>query len=62
MKLGFIGVGNLATAILRGVVAAAKIKPEEILIYDIFEEKVNQIGLTKKAASFNDNSLLLLSK
>lgn len=43
MKLGFIGTGNLASAILRGVVAAGKIKPEEILIYDIFTEKVNQL-------------------
>ena len=43
MKLGFIGTGNLASAILRGVVAAQKIKPEEILIYDINSEKVNQL-------------------
>lgn len=43
MKLGFIGTGNLASAILRGVVAAGKIRPEEILIYDIFTEKVNRL-------------------
>ena len=43
MKLGFIGTGNLASAILRGVVAAGKIKPEEIMIYDVFTEKVNQL-------------------
>lgn len=43
MKLGFIGTGNLASAILRGVVAAGKIKPEEILIYDISTEKLNQL-------------------
>ncbi len=44
MKLGFIGTGNLASAILRGVVAAGKIKPEGILIYDIFTEKVTQLA------------------
>jgi len=44
MKLGFIGTGNLASAILRGVVAAEKIKPEDILIYDLFTEKVNQLS------------------
>lgn len=44
MKLGFIGTGNLASAILRGVVAAGKIKPEDILIYDLFTEKVNQLS------------------
>lgn len=43
MKLGFIGVGNLASAILRGVVAAGKIKPEEIMIYDINAEKLSQL-------------------
>lgn len=43
MKLGFIGTGNLASAILRGVVAAGKIKPAEILIYDINTEKLNQL-------------------
>lgn len=44
MKLGFIGTGNLASAILRGVVAAGKIKPEEIMIYDINEEKLSQLN------------------
>ena len=44
MKLGFIGTGNLASAILRGVVAASKIKPEEIMIYDINEEKLSQLN------------------
>lgn len=43
MKLGFIGTGNLASAILKGVVAAGVIKPEEILIYDINSEKVKQL-------------------
>ncbi len=43
MKLGFIGTGNLASAILRGVVAAGKIKPDEILIYDINSEKLMQL-------------------
>lgn len=43
MKTGFIGTGNLASAILRGVCAAGKIKPDEIFIYDIFTEKVNQL-------------------
>ncbi|MBQ3046292.1 MAG: pyrroline-5-carboxylate reductase [Clostridia bacterium] len=43
MKLGFIGTGNLASAILRGVVAAGRILPGEILIYDIFTEKANQL-------------------
>ena len=40
-KLGFIGTGNLASAILRGVVSAGVIKPDEIMIYDINAEKLS---------------------
>ncbi len=43
MKLGFIGTGNLASAILRGVVAAEEIPTEEILIYDINAEKLEEL-------------------
>lgn len=53
MKLGFIGVGNLATAILRGVVASAKIPSDEILIFDLNKERINelsaQLGVTVAA-------------
>ena len=44
MKLGFIGVGNLATAILRGVVAAEEIPVNEIMIYDINSDRVSGLG------------------
>ncbi len=44
MKLGFIGTGNLASAILRGVVASEKIETSEILIYDINSEKVAELS------------------
>ncbi len=43
MKLGFIGVGNLATAILKGVVASDKISSEEILIFDLNVSKLNEL-------------------
>lgn len=39
MKLGFIGTGNLASAILRGVVSSGIIPAEEIAIFDINSEK-----------------------
>ncbi len=42
MKLGFIGAGNLAGAILKGVVASRKINSEEILIYDLNKEKLDE--------------------
>lgn len=39
MKLGFIGIGNLATAILRGVVASGMVEAGDIAVYDINTEK-----------------------
>ncbi len=43
MKLGFIGTGNLASAILRGVVAAEEIPANEIMIYDINPDKLEEL-------------------
>lgn len=43
MKLGFIGTGNLASAILRGVVASGTIKPSEIMIFDINKAKLAEL-------------------
>ncbi len=44
MKLGFIGTGNLAGAILRGVAAAKITEPENIFIYDIFAAKTQALS------------------
>ena len=43
MKIGFIGTGNLASAILRGAVASEKFEPAEILIYDINKDKLSEL-------------------
>lgn len=40
-KLGFIGCGNMATAILGGVVKSGYVEPQEICIFDIDTEKAN---------------------
>lgn len=39
MKLGFIGTGNLASAIIKGVVSSGIVSADEIAIFDIFSEK-----------------------
>lgn len=44
MKLGFIGTGNLASAIIKGVVSSGKFKPDEIKIYDINSEKASKLA------------------
>lgn len=43
MKLGFIGTGNLASAIVRGVASAGKIPTDEILIFDVNSEKTEAL-------------------
>ncbi len=56
MKLGFIGTGNLATAILRGVVASGMTDANEIAIFDINEEKTAQLGAELSVKLFSSAS------
>lgn len=41
MKIGFIGAGNMATAIIRGVINSQLIRPEDIYAFDICKEKLS---------------------
>ena len=46
MKLGFIGTGNMAGAIMGGIIKNGVLKPEEIIGSDILEagrEKVHSL-------------------
>ena len=52
MKLGFIGTGNLATAILRGVVSSATVSADEIAIFDINAEKVANLSAELSVKAF----------
>jgi len=41
-KLGVIGAGNMAGAIISGILGAGLLKPAEICVYDRFEDKVKE--------------------
>ena len=48
LKIGFIGAGNMATAIIRGMIGKGGYRPESILVYDLNPaqlEKMRGLGI-----------------
>lgn len=43
MRIGFIGTGNMATAMIKGILKAQAAKPEEIIACDIDGKKLEQV-------------------
>ncbi len=43
-KLGFIGCGNMATAIIGGVVSSNYVEPNDICVFDVDAEKSNTLN------------------
>lgn len=43
MEIGFIGCGNMATAIINGIIATNTVNEKEIYIYDVFEGATNSL-------------------
>jgi pyrroline-5-carboxylate reductase len=63
MKIGFIGAGNMATAIIAGLIAKAFVKPQEIAVYDISQAQTAKI--TEKyavRAAASQDELIRLSE
>jgi len=55
MKLGIIGVGNMAGAILQGGLRAGVLQPEQVIIHDLSEARVDALmsecGVSKAASA-----------
>lgn len=44
-KVGFIGAGNIATAIFSGIIGSGYIKPENVIVFDSISEKTSTFAL-----------------
>lgn len=42
-KLGFIGMGNMASAILKGAASTKFLQPQNVWVYDLHKEKVEEM-------------------
>jgi pyrroline-5-carboxylate reductase len=54
-KIGFIGAGNMAEAIIKGIIDAKVYKAEDIIVSDIRPDRVRQLCDEYKIASAADN-------
>lgn len=43
MKLGFIGCGNMATAIIKGIISNSDISGKDILVYDTYKPAMDKL-------------------
>jgi len=55
-RLVFIGGGNMAEALLRGILAADRMRPDEILVTDVREERLAYLKSTYRIAASSDNA------
>ncbi len=55
MKIGFIGVGGMAQAIITGLLKQTKLSPSDILVHSAhastYERVAKQTGVTAKASN-----------
>ena len=56
MKIGAIGLGNMATAIIGGLLAKKMVEPENVIGFDKFDVAINKIkSKYKNGICFSDS-------
>ena len=55
MKLGFIGCGNMANAMIGGIIKNGLYKPEEIIVSDAVETSLIKAAQDLKVNTTSDN-------
>ena len=56
--IGFVGSGNMAEALIKGIISAGIYKPEHILISDVRAERLKQLARKYKVKPVKSNSEL----
>ena len=58
-KIGFIGAGNMAGALIRGLLASQRYKPDDIWVSDPVDSQVRRLKRAHKVDGTRDNRLLV---
>lgn len=56
--IGFIGSGNMAEALIKGIIAAGIYRPEDVLISDIRSERLEELTREYKVRAVESNTAL----
>lgn len=54
-QIGFVGAGNMATALIRGVLAAKLARPEQVLIFDVDAGKMDRLVEAHQVVTAKNN-------
>lgn len=61
MKVGFVGTGNMASAIIKGIINKEHTKAEDIFVFDVDTEKMHQfVSETKTNACTSNEEIVKL--
>jgi len=58
-KIGFIGAGNMANALIRGFLRAGIVKPDDVWVSDPVDAQVRRVKRAHKIEGTRDNALLV---
>ena len=54
-KLGFLGAGNMAGALIKGLLAAKLYRPQDMLASDVLPAQLRKLKRAYKVDGLNDN-------
>jgi pyrroline-5-carboxylate reductase len=59
MKIGFIGAGNMAGAVMKGIISKGFIRPEDIYVFDVETDKLNEFTIETGSNACRSNEELV---